>query len=185
MLQFMKSFFFLTINLFIHLKDSIAWGVRSSRSTSNPKMLMQFRDSLRASLIQMPRSSDPENPQESDIRARIQELLDKPDWRSQEKNWLQPSRNNLFTWNDAYQVEKLLAHLRPEESLKFEIVKQISSLQKIDPEAMTPLQKAYQNIQERAADAETSAAEKAKLVPEMQNLLERILNDVHWKYAQR
>lgn len=167
------------------LFDGLGRTLESPREASNPKMLLQFRDNLRATLLQVAKHEDPSGTHAAEIRARIQELLDKPDWTTPTKGLRAHPQNSLFTWNDAYQAEKLLAHLRPLASLKFEITKQIFSLRKVDAQAQALFQESYDDILTRVQQETVSAEDKAELVSEMQNLLERVLNDVHWKYAQR
>ncbi|MGR3621807.1 hypothetical protein [Pseudophaeobacter sp.] len=167
------------------LFDGLGRTLESPREASNPKMLLQFRDNLRATLLQVAKHEDPSGTHAAEIRARIQELLDKPDWTTPTKGLRAHPQNSLFTWNDAYQAEKLLAHLRPLASLKFEITKQIFSLRKVDTQAQALFQESYDDILTRVQQETVSAEDKAELVSEMQNLLERVLNDVHWKYAQR
>ena len=157
----------------------------SPRDASNPKMLLQFRDNLQATFLQISRHQEPEDQRNAEIRERIKLLLDKPDWASPARGLRNYSPSNLFTWNDAYQAEKLLAHLRPEASLKFEITKQIFSLRKVDPQAQALFQETYEGLLARAKEDEDTPEAKAERLSELQNLLERILNDVHWKYAQR
>lgn len=208
----------------------------SPRKNSNLQMLYQFRDTLQANLLSVP-ADDAAMPQTmATLRKKNQEVLDaKP-----------------FTWAAAYQAEKMLAHIRPKESLEIEIKKQISALEKVDPTAAALFTKEFKALEAGAATdtqsppsppaaesnseqpkaqdevapqspaAGTKPAEEASASPvppnsppakaqgpvgvggqapksppsqampydppntlALRHLLERVLNDVHWKYSQR
>ncbi len=208
----------------------------SPRKNSNLQMLYQFRDTLQANLLSVP-ADDPAMPQTmASLREKTQEVLDaKP-----------------FTWAAAYQAEKMLAHIRPKESLAIEIKKQISALEKVDPAAAALFNQEFKTLETGATTeaqappsppatepntaqpegqdeatppspaAATKPAQEASASPEppqsppaktkgtpgvggetpksppsqakpyetpnilaMRHLLERVLNDVHWKYSQR
>ena len=210
---------------------------KSPRKSSNLQMLYQFRDTLQANLLSVPADVTSMSPTLAALRKKMQEVLDAPD----------------FTWAAAYQAEKILAHIRPKESLEIEITKQISALAKVDQPAAALFTKELEKLTDAAASADLTspqddtdttagkaAAEAAAAAPApapkkpknkeepekedpsetppaqappkketdpktasagksnsqaqigertstlaLRHLLERVLNDVHWKYSQR
>ncbi|POF31794.1 hypothetical protein [Roseibium marinum] len=149
-------------------------GSGKSRTPSeNQSMLEQFRQNLRVIL-------DVSNIQPNGLpeqlytyKDAVADLLGKTD----------------FGWNDAYEAEKRLAHIRPAASLRFELDTQIASLQKVAPESFKLFTQMKTKLAEDFKDAkvewEAPSAWSAPYVVALRNLLERVLNEVHWKYAQR
>ncbi|WP_122074886.1 hypothetical protein [Pseudophaeobacter sp. EL27] len=208
-----------------------SYFTNSPRKNSNLQMLYQFRDTLQANLLSVPADDAVISPTMAALRNKTQQILDAA----------------TFTWAAAYQAEKMLAHIRPKESLTIEITKQISALAKLDlkaadlfseelkaltgqarpkkgaqsdpavppakastpetqPEQPAPKPnekeappKNKQTIPAKSkplqADAATAGAavetpsqndsEESPDILALRHLLERVLNDVHWKYSQR
>jgi hypothetical protein len=114
---------------------------KSPRKTSNLQMLCQFRDTMQANLLSVPQDAIAQSPTMEALFKKTQQVLDAKD----------------FTWAAAYQAEKMLAHIRPKESLKIEITKQISALEKVDPTAAALFTKELEDLAEPAASEDQAA----------------------------
>ncbi len=208
-----------------------SYFTNSPRKNSNLQMLYQFRDTLQANLLSVPADEAEISPTMAALRKKTQQVLDAA----------------TFTWAAAYQAEKMLAHIRPKESLTIEITKQISALAKLDPKAADLFSQELKALTGQTAtheDAQSDSAVPAAIAPNpetppeqsapkptekdthpqtdqnipakskppqagattagaadeitgqhspeespntlaLRHLLERVLNDVHWKYSQR
>ncbi|AZV78833.1 hypothetical protein EBB79_13775 [Parasedimentitalea marina] len=151
----------------------------TAKKTANKEMLMQFRDNLRAVLLAVPKEGTEMPDPIKGMRTSVNKILNPEQLIDGEK----------FEWSDAYLAEKMLAHLRPHETLEIEVVKQIDSLGKVDEDAQKIFKTAHSVLKEnyKVKDVTLSAKPewKDEYTLELRSLLDRVLNDVHWKYAQR
>ncbi|KZM49280.1 hypothetical protein OA90_16195 [Labrenzia sp. OB1] len=136
-------------------------------------MLEQFRQNLRVTLdvSKIQPNGIPEHL--AAYNEAIEELLGKKE----------------FSWNDAYEVEKRLAHVRPAASLQSELDTQIASLERVSPENFRLFKQMNTTLTEEFKDDkvewEAPSAWSQPYVIALRSLLEQVLNEVHWKYAQR
>lgn len=150
----------------------------SPQKLAGREMLLQFRDSMEAVL-----ESSPPLPDSDEVVAKRLSSISE-----QAKHLLMEAP--FESWNTAYKVEKLLAHIRAPESLEYELDTQIKSLEKVDSAARELHQSSLEKLREEfQADKEhrpkASADWNDPYTLRLRSLLERVLNDVHWKFAQR
>lgn len=151
-----------------------AFGLRQA-SGENMSMLRQFWNTLRAIYASLP-DEDPDWPSEvRNARKTCGEVLelDRP------------------TWEDAYMAEELLAYVRPWSSLEEELHSQAEMIGRVSTarktyfhEALKALQDKYK-IAEQAAPKNETEAFANPYYQELRQLLRRVLDDAHWRYAQR
>ena len=142
----------------------------------NRRMLAQFRSnlSIRLSTVEEDVKTTPSGRAQV---ARATELLERP----------VTGRPGGFDWNDAYEVEKLLVHLCPAETLARQVSRQLEQLKRIAPDFGTFYEGELKALEERHAEAVAgrAGADPARYHAELRVLLERLFDDIHWRSTQR
>ena len=96
-----------------------------------------------------------------------------------------------FTWAHAYRLEKLVARIRPADGLEFEVDRQIEILKPLDPDVQTHYRTRFDTLKQGFAtesggkSGNDLKAIETRYALDLRSLLVRVLNDVHWKSAQR